>query len=127
MKAVALIHPGVLGMLASAGHTDELLICDAGYPVPVGVPTVELAYRPGQAPFLDVLSAVIATIHVERAVIAAEVADDLGSAIDNLLGSPADRVPHQALKERARTCRGVIRTGEYTRYANVILTVGVAF
>ena len=115
-------------MLASAGHTDELLICDAGYPVPVGVPTVELAYRPGQAPFLDVLSAVVATIHVERAVIAAEDVDDLGSAIDHLLvWSPADRVPHQALKERARTCRGVIRTCEYTRYANVILTVGVAF
>jgi D-ribose pyranose/furanose isomerase RbsD len=31
------------------------------------------------------------------------------------------------LKERARTCRGVIRAGEYARYARVILTIGAAF
>ena len=114
-------------MLASAGHTDAFLICDAGYPVPSGPPRVDLAYRAGQAPFLDVLAAVAATIHVERAVIAVEASDELGFAIDEILGAPAERIAHQDLKARAQMCRGVIRTGEYTRYANVILTVGVAF
>ncbi len=127
MKSGILIHPGLLAALASMGHTDEILICDAGYPVPADVPTIDLAYRPGQAPFLDVLTVVVATVHIEEATIAAEAAADLGAAIDEILGAPADRIPHVAFKERARRCRGVVRTGEHTRYANVILTVGVAF
>jgi len=114
-------------MLASSGHTDELLVCDAGYPVPAGVPTVQLAYRPGHAPFLDVLAVIVGTIHIERASIASEADTDLGIAIDDVLGLTADRIEHSSLKRRARSCRGAIRTGEYTRYANVILTVGVAF
>jgi D-ribose pyranase len=127
MKSGVLIHPRLLEMLASMGHTDDLLICDAGYPVPPGIPTVDLAYRPGQAPFLDVLAAVIGAIHLERATIATEATAELGAAIDVVLGAPADRIAHLALKERAHRCRGVVRTGEYTRYANVILTIGVAF
>lgn len=37
------------------------------------------------------------------------------------------RLPHIELKERARACKAVIRTGEYTPYANVIIVAGVAF
>lgn len=127
MKAGILIHPQLLQMLAAAGHTDEILICDAGFPVPPGIPTVDLAFRPGQARFLDVVEAVVATINVESATLATDVSDAVGSAVDRLLDFQAERIPHPQLKERARGCRGVVRTGEYTRYANVILTVGVAF
>jgi D-ribose pyranase len=114
-------------MLAAAGHTDEILVCDAGYPIPPGLPTVDLAYRPGQAPFLEVVEAVVATIDVEGAVVASDVSAAIGATIDRFLGFPAERIAHPLLKERARGCRGVVRTGEYTRFANVILTIGVAF
>ena len=127
MRAGILIHPGLLHLLASMGHTDELLICDAGYPIPAGAPIVDLAYRPGHAPFLDVLGVVQATVHVERAVVASEADEELRIAIDGALALAADNITHASFKERARGCRGVVRTGEYTRYANVILTVGVAF
>lgn len=127
MKAGILIHPGMLQLLASLGHTDELLVCDAGYPVPPQVPIVDLAYRPGHSPFLDVVSVVLATVQVERAVVATEADAELRIAIDGVLGFPSDEMAHASFKERARGCRGVVRTGEYTRYANVILTVGVAF
>jgi D-ribose pyranase len=127
LKSGILIHPGLLEMLASMGHTADLLVCDAGYPVPPGIPTIDLAFRPGHAPFLDVLPVVVATIHIERAAIAVETDVGLATAIDQVIGLDADRIPHASLKERARSCRGVVRTGEYTRYANVILTAGVAF
>jgi len=67
------------------------------------------------------------TIQVERAVIAVEAGERLSTAIDRVLEAPADRVPHVSLKDQAKGCRGAVRTGEYTRYANVILTTGVAF
>jgi D-ribose pyranase len=114
-------------MLASLGHTDELLICDAGFPIPAHVPRIDLAYRPGAAPFLDVLGAVVSSLHVEGATIASEVTDDLGRAIDRAVGLPVLRVPHASVKDRAQRCRGAVRTGEYTAFANVVLTVGVAF
>jgi D-ribose pyranase len=127
VNAGVVIHPGLLEMLASAGHLDELLICDAGYPVPAGIPRIDLGYRAGQAPFLDVLAAVATTIPVERASIATEADSTLGTAIAQVLGFEADRIEHVSLKRRALECRGAVRTGEYTRYANVVLTVGVPF
>jgi hypothetical protein len=51
----------------------------------------------------------------------------LGTAIDGVIGLVAERVPHASLMERARLCRGVVRTGKYTPYANAILSIGVAF
>lgn len=127
MKASVVIHPRLLEMLASLGHTDRILICDAGFPVPPQLPTVDLAYRPGHAPFLDVLSAVVATVHVEHSVVASEIAPDLAAAIDGVVGLDAERIPHASLKEQAGLCRGVVRTGEYTPFANVILSAGVPF
>ena len=127
MNAGVLIHPGLLHMLASAGHTDELLICDAGYPLPPDILRIDLGYRAGQAPFLDVLAAVAATIPIERASIAAEADSALGTAIAEVIGFEADRIAHASLKRRAMDCRGVVRTGEYTRYANIVLTVGAPF
>lgn len=127
MRSAVLIHPGLLQLLASLGHTDEILLCDAGFPVPAHVPRIDLGYRPGGAPFLDVLATVVASLHVEDAAIALEASDELGRAIDQIVTLPAHRIPHASLKARSQRCRAAIRTGEYTPFANVVLTVGVAF
>jgi D-ribose pyranase len=127
VKSAALIHPDLLAMLAGSGHLDRLLVCDAGFPIPASVPRVDLAYRPGQAPFLDVLEVVAATIHLEHAVIAAEASHDVAVAIERIVRVDVERIAHSEVKALAAGCRGAVRTGEYTPYANVILTVGVAF
>jgi D-ribose pyranase len=40
---------------------------------------------------------------------------------------PIETVTHLIFKEQTRSARAVIRTGEFTPYANVILTAGVVF
>jgi D-ribose pyranase len=127
MKKDGIIHPQLLAVLASLGHTDEILLCDAGYPIPVDVPRIDLGYRRGQPPFLDVLEAIVAELVVEYAVVAAETALELSGRIQDLLRADVRRLPHVELKQRARACKAVIRTGEYTPYANVIIVAGVAF
>lgn len=127
MKAGGVIHPALLSLLATLGHTDELLICDAGYPIPAHLPRIDLAYRPGQPPFLDVLAAIVQELALEGALMAEEASNELGAEIDRTLATHAERIPHIALKERAQRCRGAVRTGEFTRYANIILIAGVAF
>jgi D-ribose pyranase len=36
-------------------------------------------------------------------------------------------ITHEAFKERLKRCKAVIRTGEQTPYANIILKSGVVF
>lgn len=127
MKKDGIIHPQLLAVLASLGHNDEILLCDAGYPIPADVPRIDLGYRRGQPPFFDVLETIVAELFVEYGVIAAETAPELSGRIEDVLGADVRRLPHIELKQRARACKAVIRTGEYTPYANVIIVAGVAF
>jgi D-ribose pyranase len=127
MKKTGLIHPDLLAAIAELGHLDELLVCDAGYPIPVDVPRIDLAYRPGMPPFRDVLAALVAELALAGAVIATEASDDLARDIADLVGLAPERVPHDALKRRAVGARVAVRTGEYTPYANVLLVMGVPF
>jgi D-ribose pyranase len=39
----------------------------------------------------------------------------------------ADFVPHSEFKERCKSVKAIIRTGEFTHYSNVILMAGVVF
>jgi D-ribose pyranase len=126
MKRAGLLHPELLAAIGELGHLDEFLVCDAGYPIPADVPRIDLGYRPGMPPFIDVLEAICAEIVVQGAVVAAEASGPLVEAIVALVGE-AERLPHTQLKERARGARFVVRTGEYTPYANVLLVCGVPF
>jgi len=49
-------------------------------------------------------------------------------ALKELLGDvPIKTVTHLVFKERTRSARAVVRTGEFSPYANAILTAGVVF
>lgn len=129
MKRGGIINAALAGAVARLGHTDEVLICDSGMPLPPGVPVVDLAFVPGIPSFADVLDGVLAEIVVEGATAAEEVRAanpachaELGERLP-VLGY----VPHERLKQLSRTSRLVVRTGEARPYANVILRCGVAF
>lgn len=127
MKKHGIIHPGLSELLASLGHNDEILICDAGYPIPASVPRIDLGYREGQPPLLDVLETISAELYIDAAVIAAEATDELGQAIGDAAQAPVQRMAHVDLKARVHGCKAAVRTGEYRPYANALLVVGVAF
>ena len=42
-------------------------------------------------------------------------------------GVPMTTVEHEVFKQRCRAARAIVRTGECTPYANVMLFAGVAF
>ena len=118
MKSHGVIHPGLARALAELGHTDEVLICDAGFPIPHGVRRIDLAYRLGAPGFADVVEAIVSDIVVEATV----VADETTTRAEKIV-----RIPHEVLKERARSSKIAVRSGESTPYSNVILVAGVAF
>jgi D-ribose pyranase len=128
MKNHGVIHPDLVRVLAQLGHKDELLICDAGFPIPFGVERIDLAYRLGSPEFADVVETIADDIVVESVVVADESSDELVGWLESTTESGStERVTHAQLKERAGRSRAVIRTGETTPYANIILVAGVAF
>jgi D-ribose pyranase len=57
-----------------------------------------------------------------------DVSPQLYEAIEDLFGEiPIDKVPHEEFKRRTQSAVAVVRTGEFTPYANIILVAGVVF
>ncbi len=90
---------------------------------------VSMLFVPGKPSFQDVLEAVLEAVVVERAFCAVQASAELkGSLKQNLgPGCALEEVPHEELKSMLRNVRFVVRTGECTPYANVILQSGVFF
>lgn len=129
MKRNGIVNGQLAGALARLGHTDWLVVCDAGLPISDGPEVVDLAFRFGVPSFETVLSGLLEELVAEGAV-AAEEAKEQNPAVHGLLGSllpELDLVPHEDLKRMTREARLVVRTGEATPYANVILRCGVPF
>jgi D-ribose pyranase len=129
LKRVHLLNPRLLALLAGAGHTDLIVIADAGLPIPPGVELIDLSVVPGNPSFLQVFDAVRQQLVYERAILARETRDQpLFSALASRLeGIPVDELTHDDFTQRTQTARGIIRTGECTPYANVALLAGVPF
>ena len=128
MEKQGVIHPELVRALAEMGHTDELLICDAGFPIPRDVERIDLAYRLGVPEFADVVKSIVSAMVVESAVVADETSEELFMWLGSVTGGGGiERVPHAELKKRAVRSRIAVRTGEATAYSNVILIAGVPF
>lgn len=131
MKKRGLLHHELSDLIARMGHTDTLVLGDAGLPVPPGVQRIDLAISGGVPGLLQVLRPLLEDLAVESAIIAQEQREISPAFHDEMaavLGAiPVQEVPHVEFKRLTQNARAVIRTGEFTYYANVILVAGVAF
>jgi D-ribose pyranase len=131
MKKQGILNSELSALISRLGHTDRIVICDAGLPIPDFVPRIDLAVVPGLPSFFDVLEAVLLEMQVERVIYAEEWQRVNPQAVQRLEaelpGAERDIVSHEAFKQLTREARAVIRTGECTPYANVILQAGVIF
>jgi D-ribose pyranase len=131
VKKIGILNQPIASIIAGLGHTDTLVIADAGLPIPPETQRIDLALTEGIPSFLDTLRAVLTEMEVERAIVAEEMLDSspqVYEAVKEMLGDvPIETVTHLIFKEQTRSARAVIRTGEFTPYANVILAAGVVF
>jgi D-ribose pyranase len=131
MKKTGLLNKDLSEVIAGMGHRDVLVIGDAGLPIPPGVRRIDLAVSPNLPRFLDVVKAVLGELQVEEATVASEMAERSPAtrqALVALLGDvPVGEVLHEQFKLQTARAHAVVRTGEFTPYANVILIAGVTF
>lgn len=127
MLATGILNPSLLSLLARVRHTNMLVISDRGFPFWPMIETVDLSLVDGIPTVLQVLAAVRANFIAGRAYMAEEflaanteaTRQSFAGALD---GIPLTHEPHEAaFKKRVPYAIGLIRTGDTTQYANLIL------
>ncbi len=131
MKKGGILNPAICSLLAELGHMDELLIVDAGYPLPSDGHVIDLTLTPGIPRFLDVLRAVAEDLVIESITLASEMSEyspKLYQEVLKIVGEvDVDEVPHHEFREQSDGVKGIIRSAEFTPYANVRILCGCAF
>ncbi|KYN63731.1 MULTISPECIES: D-ribose pyranase [Pantoea] len=139
MKKGRLLNAELSYVIARLGHTDTLTIADAGLPIPAGPQRIDLALTPGTPDFMQVVNAVALEMQVESALIAEEIKQhnpQLHSALVAVLEALQQHqgniitisyTSHEQFKQQTQRSQAVIRSGECSPFANVILSAGVTF
>jgi len=129
MRHSGLWHPRITALVTAMGHGETLVVADPGLPVPPGVEVIDLVFARGEPGFMAVLRPILAELVVEAATLAEELADaKLIEDVRTHLGDvQLDWVTHAQLKAATASARAVVRTGEDTPYANIVLRAGVPF
>lgn len=131
MKKGGILNDRLSWVLARLGHGDRIVIADCGLPIPNGPLRIDISLVPGIPSFRDVVRAIAQEMEVQRLFVAREMEDHNKEHLEFLRGLfpgvPVETISHEHLKDLAREAKAVIRTGEATPYANVILEAGVIF
>lgn len=133
MKRQGILNSEISRVLSYMGHTDRIAIGDCGLPIPDVVERIDLALKYGVPSFMDVLRVVADDMNVEKIILAEEIKKrnpKVLQEIEELFNGQTidiEFVAHEDLKELTRDCKAVIRSGEITPYANIILQSGCIF
>jgi D-ribose pyranase len=126
MLVNGIINPAINSLLSRVRHTDTLLISDRGFPYMAGVETIDISLVSGIPRIVDVVRAVRANFNCDKGAMAAEFrdtssAETLLSYEEVLEGISIAWEPHALFKSRAKGVVGIIRTGDTTRFGNILL------
>ncbi len=135
MKKAGILNSDISRVLSYMGHTDRIAIGDCGLPIPEGVERIDLSITFGNPSFMEVLKAVSNDMAIEGIVLAEEIKlqnPQILKEIEALFEGQetafkVEFVTHKELKRQTEECKAVIRTGEITPYANIILQSACIF
>lgn len=131
MKKIGIINSEISRVISELGHMDMIVIADAGLPIPSHVKRIDLALKEGVPSFVETVETVLQEMCVENAYVAQEMesasADKKKELIAVLPAVKIKVITHEELKALTHHAKAVIRTGEFTSYANVVLQAGVVF
>lgn len=133
MKRHGILNSDISRVLSYMGHTDRIAIGDCGLPIPGEVERIDLALTFGVPGFVETLKVVAADMKVEKILLAEEIKTENPKVLEEIQelfkeqDIEVEFITHVQLKECTRECKAVIRTGETTPYANIILQAGCIF
>lgn len=131
MKKGILLNYEISSVIAKMGHTDMLVLADCGLPIH-NAKRIDIALKRGIPGFLDTLDAVLSELCVEKVILSEEIRDQSPEMYAEILrrfsnGIVVEYIAHEEFKKLTQGASAIIRTGEDTAFANIILVSGVAF
>ena len=133
MKRKGILNSDISRVLSYLGHTDCIAVGDCGLPIPDETERIDLALAFGVPTFMQTLEVVADDMKIEKIILAEEIREqnqNVLKQIEELFNGQnieIEFVSHTKLKEQTKHCKAVIRTGETTPYANIILQAGCIF
>ena len=133
MKKAGILNSEISRVLSYMGHTDLIAIGDCGLPIPDETERIDLALTFGEPTFMRTLELVAGDMKIEKIVLAEEIKTQnptVLAGIEALFAGQSvevEFVSHVELKALTGSCKAVIRTGETTPYANIVLQSGCIF
>lgn len=139
MKKTTILNAQLSHCIATLGHTDSVTLCDAGLPIPNHVQRIDLALTAGMPSFLDTLYVTGSEMFVERVLLAEEIKSKnplILTAVLTYLSQleqqqnnkiAVEYVSHEQFKLLSHQSKAIVRSGECSPYANIILYSGVPF
>ena len=131
MKKTKMINSELSYTIYKMRHTDSLTIRACGLPIPDEVKRIDLALTHNVPTFIQTLDVVLEELCVEEEVIAEEIIDKNLLVYEKILkrfeNIKITKVSHEEFKKLTKESKAVVRTGECSPYANIILKSGVVF
>jgi len=131
MKKGTILNRELNEAIASMGHTDYMIVCAAGFPIPNGVKRIDLALKKDVPDLETVLSLIAGDFIAENIYVAEEVETNNAPLYNKLKaifpGVEIGTMEHQKiLSEMAYKAKVIVRTGAFDPWGNVILQSGVS-
>jgi D-ribose pyranase len=126
MLKTGILNPRLNALLSRVRHTNTLVISDRGFPFWPQIETVDISLVDDLPTVLQVLAAVRANFVVGKAWMAKEFLrankrQTQTRFVAALKGASLKFEPHVEFKKRVPQAIGLIRTGDTTPYANIVL------
>jgi len=133
MKKNGILNSDISRVLSYMGHTDKIAIGDCVLPIPDETERIDLALAFGIPTFMQTLKIITDDMKIEKIILADEIKKHNPDILNQVLelfeekNIEIDFITHTQLKNETKSCKAVIRTGETTPYANIILQAGCIF
>jgi D-ribose pyranase len=126
MLKTGILNPQINSLLSRVRHTNTLVIADRGFPFWPQIETVDISLADDIPRVLDVLRAIRGNFVIGRAAMAEEFRQVNSAETQRGFAAALDGItvvfePHAEFKKRVPGCTGLIRTGDTTQYANIIV------
>lgn len=129
LKRSSILNKDLSEVIASMGHTDYLIVCDAGFPIPNDVRRVDLALSREIPDLLTVLTLIEEEFIAEKIYVAEDLLTNNKPLYDSIkeihVGVPIDTLPHEEmLTTMAKQAKAIVRTGSFEPWGNIVLQSG---
>lgn len=138
MRNGALLNGPITSLIGDLGHSDKIMIVDAGWPIPKEL-RYDVCLTHGVPRLTQVLAVVAEELSIEKVVIDSEMrthGPEVYQEVHRLLAEAAhsagepiqiEEEPHVTFRHHAKSVKGIIRTGECIPYCNLMIVAGLAF